>query len=1255
MEKMKKGISALLAFVMLVSVMLCNMVVSVSAAETTLISKGKALNYTFNPNVNEGYNSEVTLPNQDANDVLSEYNSSDGYVSMTGDMTCRYTTSEPTNAHGLYFRGNSKISFYVEGDATISLGLCAYNTTREGIISVTATPGKITPSECNNSGAADGIAQIFEYTGEQSDITINIPAGTYIHSLGITVKTDPVDPTPTVAGQTYTLNFANNSDYTGFTLNAGQETLIGGSDEVKIDTSGTVSYNGDHGLNIYGKTNFSFVVPGDSTITLGRCQFPATATQITASVEGDGTIYPASCDNRVNTETAPEAAAEFEYEGGEATITFTFPASQSYLHSLTIANAAEAGTGTSFTYWFDDHATDNTVAEFSEDFGGGTLSIPSNFTVYTNAGTMTDGGGTVRNFYRTEEPIDDNGSPDYKGNGSTTALPTEGTALIFTPTNNGEVTLYYYMPTTTGNRSLQLFSGNGSSFTSTSESFPVVEGDTIREYSFNVSNGTTYFIQTTSTGNFAIAGMEFSADEVVTLSVTKNIAENANQYVTGNEEISFTDTASGEVYDVLRSKGSSVELLKGHTYEISVNNAALTASFADGSKTVTVGDDTSALEININAAAAATLTGSITFDDETDVSAISGITSITFENQTIPGLTYTAAIDTANSTYTVSGIMPGEYNTVATTSNGYKTADHVSITSAGESVNEVYFYQDRAVVPETRTSITVGAGEGADYSTLTEAIEAIKANTGRTEQVTISLNSDLEEQVNLDISNVKILGNGHELTWYYALGAQYYSVDSNGYYSEVLYRDAYSRNPVATSFWGGVLIVRGDNVVVEDLTIKNTFNYYVSDKEAKEGIIPDVANQEGSWTEVVADSDVTNIIYKERANAVAPFGDKIEFYNCKILSSQDGLGINGDNEGCSVYYRDCVIGGNIDYICGGGTMLFDNCELEWYIMPGNTNGYGYITAPRKSPYIFRNCTITKSTDDYTTDNPTVRANSGYFGRCWGGADAKAYFINTETNGTINVNGWNEMSSTDPKLADFIEYCNTDNGSPATVTNNGNYASDGATKLTDAEVAERMETYLNDEGIIAALNGWTPSHYVSSIVKDDSVNTVLDNNGNLIVYGFIDSNDIGKASNIGFMLSTLNSFIGKEQQIDDTVYEKVEYTDADGVSQTIADENGGYVFAYVVEGANTYDGTLNIRAIQISNDDTIYGPTATAELTNTSGTGAEEGGTETGTEVTEGTETEQPGTEGTGTDETVTDAGETVTNDADTGDSVTEGE
>ena len=181
-------------------------------------------------------------------------------------------------------------------------------------------------------------------------------------------------------------------------------------------------------------------------------------------------------------------------------------------------------------------------------------------------------------------------------------------------------------------------------------------------------------------------------------------------------------------------------------------------------------------------------------------------------------------------------------------------------------------------------------------------------------------------------------------------------------------------------------------------------------------------------------------------------------YNCKILSSQDTLGRNGSaNNGYHAYFKDCVIGGNTDYICGEFSAIFDNCELQWktYATDANNNAkVGYIVAPKTSPYVFRNCTIT--TDGYAGDAVVL----GKFGRTWG-ANSNASFINVETNGLIDAEGWGEMNSGDKATAVFNEYNVTSNGEA--------YVSTGATNSTLDAVA----SYISSN--TAVLGSWIPVH------------------------------------------------------------------------------------------------------------------------------------------------------------------------------------
>ena len=75
--------------------------------------------------------------------------------------------------------------------------------------------------------------------------------------------------------------------------------------------------------------------------------------------------------------------------------------------------------------------------------------------------------------------------------------------------------------------------------------------------------------------------------------------------------------------------------------------------------------------------------------------------------------------------------------------------------------------------------------------------------------------------------------------------------------------------------------------------------------------------------------DVTAKSATERAAAIAVESDQTEFNNCKFLSSQDTL---YTNEGNRIYFKNCVIEGETDYIFGGGNVIFDDCQLAWIVL-----------------------------------------------------------------------------------------------------------------------------------------------------------------------------------------------------------------------------------------------------------------------------------------------------------------------------------
>ena len=359
-----------------------------------------------------------------------------------------------------------------------------------------------------------------------------------------------------------------------------------------------------------------------------------------------------------------------------------------------------------------------------------------------------------------------------------------------------------------------------------------------------------------------------------------------------------------------------------------------------------------------------------------------------------------------------------------------------------------------------------------DYDTLNEASDAILGMQNRPEgeagRVTINLTSDVFEQVVMAAPYVTLKGNGHTISWYYGVGTKYYSIDpATGLYNKTLAMDRYSSEEGNGSLWGGVFIVRGNNFVAENTTFLNTYNYYLTEAEKT-----DIAGSNLSVDRLAEGADVSDYKFKERSNAFYIDADNIEVFNCSILSSQDTLGRNGSaNYGYHAYFNGCTIGGNVDYICGEFAAVFDNCKLQWKTYKNDENNnakIGYIVAPKTSPYVFRNCEVT--TDGAHGDIAVL----GKYGRTWG-ANSNASFIECETNGYIDSEGWTEMSNGEKASAIFNEYNNTNKGEAFVTT--------GCTKST----LDAVVNYIDSENVSAVdtvLGTWKPVHYKEVISKDD---------------------------------------------------------------------------------------------------------------------------------------------------------------------------
>ncbi|WP_143316014.1 pectinesterase family protein [Clostridium sp. HBUAS56017] len=169
-----------------------------------------------------------------------------------------------------------------------------------------------------------------------------------------------------------------------------------------------------------------------------------------------------------------------------------------------------------------------------------------------------------------------------------------------------------------------------------------------------------------------------------------------------------------------------------------------------------------------------------------------------------------------------------------------------------------------------------------------------------------------------------------------------------------------------------------------------------------------------------------------QAVAVYVEGDKAKFKNCKLLGNQDTLftgplppkSIEGNNFGGPMdekprivgrqYYEDCYIEGDIDFIFGSATAVFNRCEIFSKDKQSKINGYVSAASTvegKEFGYVFIDCKLTSDAPKETV----------YLGRPWRNY-AKTVFINCYLGEHICKEGWHSWDKpTAEKEAFYAEY------------------------------------------------------------------------------------------------------------------------------------------------------------------------------------------------------------------------------------------
>lgn len=207
--------------------------------------------------------------------------------------------------------------------------------------------------------------------------------------------------------------------------------------------------------------------------------------------------------------------------------------------------------------------------------------------------------------------------------------------------------------------------------------------------------------------------------------------------------------------------------------------------------------------------------------------------------------------------------------------------------------------------------------------------------------------------------------------------------------------------------------------------------------------------------------------YDEAANgssqalALYTTGDRQVFRNVRLLGNQDTLQTKSANGATArQYFVDSYIAGDVDFIYGSGTAVFDGCEIR-SLSRGSTSNNGYVTAAatsRNAPY---GLLFVRSR--FTSDAP---AGTVYLGRPWhpsGDVNAIGQVLIRESELGAHIRTsqpWTDMSGFSWKTdARFSEYRNTGPGAGV----NANRP-----QLADAQSGDyTAQRYL------AGTDGWNP--------------------------------------------------------------------------------------------------------------------------------------------------------------------------------------
>lgn len=260
-----------------------------------------------------------------------------------------------------------------------------------------------------------------------------------------------------------------------------------------------------------------------------------------------------------------------------------------------------------------------------------------------------------------------------------------------------------------------------------------------------------------------------------------------------------------------------------------------------------------------------------------------------------------------------------------------------------------------------------------------------------------------------------------------------------------------------------------------------------------------------------------------QAVALKTQGDRQSFYDCRIIGYQDTY--LGNSIG-RAYFKNSYIEGNVDFIFGRQTVVFDHCTT--YINRNNS----VIVAPSteattKFGFVFLDCNLTVPAAGTLDFNGTAISNF-HFGRPWQ-ARPKAAFIRSETPAMLNPIGWTTMNAgLNPT---FVEYGGTGDGAtPERLALRGN---EGVViNETQSQVFTVSNVFKKDTDP-SFLFDWMPESSVNIDLSTLAVNNIKDAKLSVYPNPFTDqvtiAFDLKSVSDVNVLIYDTNGRVVKSLQ------------------------------------------------------------------------------------------------------------------------------